>query len=126
MDYLFYGSVTISKRMNTTIINLSIYCEYDEIINLYELSPNENQCLAYKEIATERGTDGLVTTFDVQDNQLFLFIIAGQSNEVNIPFEVTYAIYNAEVIALPENNTVHLEGTTHVFPTINKNDTKHV
>jgi hypothetical protein len=116
MDYLFYGSVTTTKKTNTTTVSLNIRCEPNETLNLYELSPDSSQHLAYKQVLVERDIDNLTATFDVQDDQLFLFTIAGQSNEIDIPFEVTYAVYNGEVIFLPENNIVHLEGATYIFP----------
>jgi hypothetical protein len=40
------------------------------------------------------------------DDQLFLFVISGQSNEIDIPFEVTYAVYNGEVISLLANDII--------------------
>jgi hypothetical protein len=116
LDYLFYGNVTTSKETNTTTILLRINCELDETLALYELSPDANQQLAYSSLPIERHADHITAQFNVQNDQLFLFIIAGQSNESVIPFEVTYAVYNGEVIALPENNVVHLLGTTYVFP----------
>jgi hypothetical protein len=50
------------------------------------------------------------------DDQLFLFLISGQSNEIDIPFEVTYAVYNGEVISLPANDIIQLEGAMYLFP----------
>jgi hypothetical protein len=116
MDYLFYGNVTTSRQMNTTTISLRIDCESDEPLALYSLSPNTSHRLAYNSLPTERRADHIAVQFDVQDDQLFLFTIAGQSNESDIPFEVTYAVYNGEVIHLPENDLVHLVGATYIFP----------
>lgn len=116
MDYLFYGTITISRKTNATTISLTIRCESDEALHLYELSPDVSRHLAYKELLAERHADRFAATFDVQDNQLFLFAISGQSNESDIPFEVTYTVYNGEVIPLSENNVVQLEGSTYIFP----------
>jgi hypothetical protein len=51
---------------------------------------------------------------NVQEGQLSLFVIAGQSNEIDIPFEFTYAVYNGEVVFLPENGVVQLEGAISI------------
>ena len=115
MDYLFYGNVTISRKTDETTVSLNIHCEPDETLHLYELAPNDSHRLAYRQVPTQRHPDGVAAIFDVQNNQLFLFTISGQSNESDIPFEVTYAVYNGEVIPLPENNVIQLEGSTYVF-----------
>jgi hypothetical protein len=115
MDYLFYGEVTTSKKANITTVSLRIDCESDENLDLYALSPDASYQLTYSLLPTERHDDHVAIQFDVQNDQLFLFIIAGQSNESNIPFEVTYAVYNGEVIHLPENEVVNLSGVTYVF-----------
>lgn len=114
MDYLFYGSVTTTRQTSTTVVSLHIYCEPNETIRLYELSPDASHHLTYKPVRVERGIDGLIATLSVQEGQLSLFVIAGQSNEIDIPFEATYAVYNGEVVSLPENNVVQLEGATSI------------
>ena len=116
MDYLFYGKVTTSRQENVTTVLLRIDCEPDETLDLYEFSPDTSHQLVYKALPVERHIDHLTSQFDVRNDQLFLFIIAGQSNESDIPFEITYAVYNGEVIHLSENEVIDLVGTTYVFP----------
>jgi hypothetical protein len=116
MDYLFYGNVTTSRQANITTVFLRINCESDETLDLHEFSPDASRRLTYRLLPAERSTDHISTQFDVRDDQLFLFIIAGQSNETDIPFEVTYAVYNGEIIHLPENDVIFLEGVTYIFP----------
>ncbi len=116
MDYMFYGKVTAFKRTNTTTVSLQINCEPDETLDLYELSPDASQRLVYSSLLSERHADHVTAQFEVLNDRLFLFIIAGQSNDGPFPFEVTYAVYNGEVIPLPENNIVYLAGATYVCP----------
>lgn len=83
---------------------------------LYTLSADTSHQLVYSILPTEHHIDYISAQFGVPNEQLFLFIIAGQSNESDIPFEVTYAVYNSEVIPLPGNDLVYLAGTTYIFP----------
>jgi hypothetical protein len=114
MDYLFYGEVIATSGTDTTTISLKISCEPDEIIRLYEFSSDMTHHLVYKQLPVERLADGVSAVFEVQNDQLFLLVISGQSNEIDIPFEATYAVYHGEVIALPENNVLRLTGSTYV------------
>jgi hypothetical protein len=115
MDYLFYGKVTTSRRGESTTISLNIRCEQDEVLILHELSSRVSRQLIYEPIPIKRDAESITAIFDVQDNQLFLFTISGQSNEIDIPFEVTYVVYNGEVISLPENNVIQLDGSIYLF-----------
>jgi hypothetical protein len=115
MDYLFYGNVTVSRQENTTVVSLSINCEPDETLSIYTLSSGDSHRLAYNPLLIDRHADHIVAQFQVQDSQMSLFIVAGQSNESDFPFEVSYAVYNGEIIHLPENNIVYLAGATYIF-----------
>ncbi len=106
MDYLFYGEAQISREENTTIVLIRIDCEPDEDLRLYALNPVEGQNLVYAALSVERDESHLTTSFKSPNNQVFLFTIAGQSNETAFPFEVTYAVYGGEVIHLSENDVV--------------------
>src|SRR5947209_6813303 len=67
MDYLFYGSVTISRQANTATVSLRINCEADETLNLYTLSPNVSRQLVYNSLPIERFADHIIAQFDVED-----------------------------------------------------------
>ncbi len=116
MDYLFCGDVTTSRQENITTVLLRINCESNETLNIYALSPDTSNRLMYRLLPIDRHASHIAVQLQVQDNQLFLFIVAGQSNEIDTPFEVTYVVYNGEVIHLPENDIVYLAGTTYVYP----------
>jgi hypothetical protein len=115
MDYLFYGNIDITRKDSITTIVLNISCEPDEVIQPYELSSNSSHHLVYKPIEVKRVSQGISAVFETQTDRLFLFIVSGQSNEIDIPFEATYAVYNGEVIALPENNVLRISGSTYIF-----------
>jgi hypothetical protein len=115
MDYAFYGAVTISQETNKTTVSLRITCEPDETIELYSLSPSVFRRLTYKKLSSERQGDHLTTQFDAPSDMLILLILRGKSNESSNPFEVAYAVYNGEVISLPQNDLVSLAGTTYIF-----------
>jgi len=82
---------------------------------LFALQPNSAQQLAYHQIPAQRLEDHFISQFDVPNHHLFLFLVAGYSHESDVPFEVTYAVYNGEVINLPENDLMYLVGTTVIF-----------
>jgi hypothetical protein len=122
MDYLFNGKVQVKKSRlgdRTTTISLSIDCMYDESIMLYSLSPDrKGKRLSYQSLPTERLRDRIESHFQVDNGQIFVFILEAKSNEdLEQEIEAVYAVFNGEVVALPGNGNelVHLSGITYLL-----------
>lgn len=119
MDYLFYGGVKVSKKDPLAIVStvsLSINCDPDERIAVYGLYPEGGGgALRYQDIDVIRTADHAESVFTVNDDIPFIFMIEAKSNESQIPCLVSYVAARGEVIALPDNEVMKLDGAIFVF-----------
>jgi hypothetical protein len=119
MDYLFYGDVQVSKEdpsAEVSTISLSINCDPDERIAVYGLYPTGgNGVLRDQSMQVSRTADHAESIFTVNDDMPFIFMIEAKSNKSPISCRVSYIVARGEVIALPDNEVVKLDGAIFVF-----------
>jgi hypothetical protein len=122
MDYLFYGKVQVKRSRigdRATRISLSINCMLDESIMLYSLSPDsKGKRLCYQSLPIERLDNRIESHFQVDNGQMFIFVLEGKSNEAVMgDVEAIYAVFNGEIVALPGNghDLINLSGITYLL-----------